>query len=163
MATPVHTVAEATAALEAAKKAALEKRVADAKVQLKQIRAQAKELRAEHAQIMRQIADCDRIVSTGRGEIALIDAEISARCTPLLDILAEPGDFTEEIALLRAQRAEVLARMDRAQNNGVDRSRPAEIALEFERLKFAANNLVSLIENGGQTTNGWKGELRYVG
>jgi chromosome segregation ATPase len=163
MATQVQTVGEAQAALEAAKAEALKQRVENAKKELKLIRAAAKQLRAEHAQIMRQIAECDRIVSTGRGEIALIDAEIAARCAPLPDILAEPEDFAEEIALLRAQRAEVIERMKRAENGGFNRSRPTEIAFEFERLKFAANNLVSLIENGGQTTNGWKDELRYVG
>jgi chromosome segregation ATPase len=162
MTTAIEALTAAESNLQQAKQAALQQKVEEATKDVKTARARAKELRAEHARVMQEIADCDRVVSTGRAELYQIDAEIGARTAPLPDLLMEPEDFSQEIELLKARRAEVLERMKQAQNACVTRTRPAAIVGELEHLEFTVRNLLDIIRHGGSPTNGWQSSLRVV-
>lgn len=156
------TVVEAEAALKTAKDAELQKRVEDAKRQLKEIRAQAKTLRQEHFEITRKIAETDAAVAAGRAEMERVEAAIIARRDHVdLDILSEPEDWDADIAALVAHGKEVIQRMNLAQQRGPDRSRQAQIALQVQQLQQAAVNLTNVIENKGKFA-GLTSGLSYV-
>lgn len=157
------TVVEAEAALKAAKDAARQTRAEEARKQLKEVRARAKVLRAEHATVTAKITETETIVTSCRAEIASVQAAIIARQNHTHDdVLAEPEDFEEEIKALIAYRAEIINKMNRAQQRGGDRNRQAEIVLQMEHLQQVALNLKNIIENKGKFV-GLTSGISYVG
>jgi chromosome segregation ATPase len=157
------TVAEAEASLQKAKADALEQRVAEARQQLKEVRARAKQLRKEHAVVTAKINETDAIVNAGRAEVVRVEAAIVARQNHTQDdVLAEPDDFEDDLETLVAYRQEVIQKMALASQQGGDRTRQAEIVLQVQHLQDMALNLVNIIENGGKFA-GLTSGLSYVG
>jgi chromosome segregation ATPase len=157
------TVHDAEAALQAAKDEELQVRVEGARKQLKEVRAQAKVLRAEHTVITKKIYETDFTVSSCRSEIARVEeAIIARRDLSDLDVLSEPDDLTDEIDSLVAYRQELIGKMDYAQRNGGDRNRQAEIVLQMQNLQQVALNLKNVIENRGKFA-GLTSGIAYVG
>lgn len=156
------TVIEAEAALAKARADALQQRVEAAKKELKHVRVRAKELRAEFAGLTAKITGADSAVAKGRSELYAIDARIAQLSAPLEDVLAEPENYEEELASLRAYRAEVLQKMQEAQQLGPCRDRQPEIVLELQRLEYTARNLVNIIEHRGKVVSGPEGGVSRV-
>jgi len=163
MSTAQQAVTVAANNLQQAKAAIRAERVDDAKRELKQLRADAKALRAELATITRRVRTGDMTVTGARAELYKIDATIATlRSNRRKDLLADPADVEQEIAAWQEHRKEVFARLEAGMALTEGRTRAIDIAKELERLQHVAANLRNLIEHGGQLRAGWEGSLNYV-
>jgi hypothetical protein len=154
------TVMDAEAALAKARAEARQKRIDDAKVELKAVRSRAKQLRKELVANIAEVAESDNALARLRAELSGIDESIARRSAPSPDPLDDPEDREEALPALRAYRQEVGEKLRTEENRAPSRIRGIELKQQWEHLQFVAANLLNTIENGGQL--GWQGGVGSV-
>lgn len=160
MSTAQQTVIEAREQLNRAEADAASERRAEARKKLKQVRAEAKQLRRELIGMAGEIEHSDQAMARLRSELNGANESIARLSAPSPDPLDDPEDAEEDLTALRAYRQEVAEKLQAAQDRAPSRIRAAEVKAALEQLQYVAANLVNLIENNGRY--GWEGGVSVV-